>query len=39
MSHRCLTARMAQLFVIDAGPANTKNRGDWRGHFNLMLAF
>ena len=25
--------------VIDAGPANTKNRGDWRGHFNLMLAF
>jgi hemolysin activation/secretion protein len=25
--------------VLDAGPANTKNRGDWRGHLNVMLAF
>ncbi len=25
--------------VIDAGPPNTKERGDWRGHMNLMLAF
>jgi len=25
--------------VIDAGPANTKERGDWRGHLNVMLAF
>ena len=25
--------------VVDAGPPNTKERGDWRGHLNLMLAF
>ena len=25
--------------VIDAGPPNTKGRGDWRGHLNLMLGF
>ncbi|HEY5292503.1 MAG TPA: ShlB/FhaC/HecB family hemolysin secretion/activation protein, partial [Burkholderiales bacterium] len=25
--------------VIDAGPPNTKERGDWRGHINVMLAF
>jgi hemolysin activation/secretion protein len=25
--------------VLDAGPPNTKERGDWRGHLNLMLAF
>ena len=25
--------------VVDAGPANTKERGDWRGHFNMMVAF
>ncbi|TSA16814.1 MAG: ShlB/FhaC/HecB family hemolysin secretion/activation protein [Betaproteobacteria bacterium] len=25
--------------VIDAGPPNTKARGDWRGHVNLMLGF
>ncbi len=25
--------------VVDAGPANTKNRGDWRGHMNLMIGF
>ncbi|MBI5912132.1 MAG: ShlB/FhaC/HecB family hemolysin secretion/activation protein [Betaproteobacteria bacterium] len=25
--------------VIDAGPPNTKARGDWRGHLNVMLAF
>jgi hemolysin activation/secretion protein len=25
--------------VVDAGPANTKQRGDWRGHFNAMFAF
>jgi hemolysin activation/secretion protein len=25
--------------VIDAGPANTKERGDWRGHLNLMIGF
>jgi len=24
--------------VVDAGPPNTKNRGDWRGHLNVMLA-
>jgi hemolysin activation/secretion protein len=25
--------------VLDAGPPDTKNRGDWRGHLNVMLAF
>jgi len=25
--------------VLDAGPPNTKGRGDWRGHLNVMLAF
>jgi hemolysin activation/secretion protein len=25
--------------VIDAGPPNTKERGDWRGHLNVMIAF
>jgi len=25
--------------VIDAGPAGTKEWGDWRGHLNLMVAF
>ena len=25
--------------VLDAGPPNTKERGDWRGHLNVMLAF
>ena len=25
--------------VLDAGPPNTKERGDWRGHLNLMVAF
>jgi len=25
--------------VVDAGPPNTKERGDWRGHLNVMLAF
>ena len=25
--------------VLDAGPPNTKERGDWRGHFNLLMAF
>ncbi len=25
--------------VLDAGPPDTKARGDWRGHLNLMLAF
>lgn len=25
--------------VIDGGPANTKNRGGWRGHLNMMFAF
>lgn len=25
--------------VIDAGPANTKERGDWRGHLNVMIGF
>jgi hemolysin activation/secretion protein len=25
--------------VLDAGPPNTKNRGDWRGHVNLMIAY
>ena len=25
--------------VVDAGPPNTKERGDWRGHVNAMLAF
>ena len=25
--------------VVDAGPPNTKNRGDWRGHLNMMIAF
>lgn len=25
--------------VIDAGPPNTKERGDWRGHLNVMVGF
>ena len=25
--------------VVDAGPSNTKERGDWRGHLNVMIAF
>ena len=25
--------------VVDAGPPNTKERGDWRGHLNVMLGF
>ena len=25
--------------VVDGGPVDTKKRGDWRGHVNLMLAF
>ena len=25
--------------VVDAGPPFTKEKGDWRGHLNLMLAF
>ena len=25
--------------VIDGGPANTKKRGEWRGHLNVMIAF
>jgi hemolysin activation/secretion protein len=25
--------------VLDAGPASTKEFGDWRGHLNLMIAF
>ena len=25
--------------VLDAGPPNTKARGDWRGHLNVMIAF
>jgi len=25
--------------VVDAGPPNTKARGDWRGHVNVMIAF
>ena len=25
--------------VLDAGPPNTKARGDWRGHLNVMFAF
>ncbi|MBE0619391.1 MAG: ShlB/FhaC/HecB family hemolysin secretion/activation protein, partial [Burkholderiales bacterium] len=25
--------------VLDAVPPNTKERGDWRGHLNLMLGF
>ncbi|TAK66791.1 MAG: ShlB/FhaC/HecB family hemolysin secretion/activation protein [Betaproteobacteria bacterium] len=25
--------------VLDAGPPNTKERGDWRGHLNVMFAF
>jgi len=25
--------------VVDAGPPNTKERGDWRGHVNVMLGF
>jgi hemolysin activation/secretion protein len=25
--------------VVDAGPPNTKERGDWRGHLNVMIAF
>ena len=25
--------------VLDSGPPNTKNKGDWRGHLNLMFAF
>ncbi len=25
--------------VLDGGPPGTKEQGDWRGHFNLMIAF
>ncbi len=25
--------------VVDAGPAGTKEHGDWRGHVNVMFAF
>ncbi|MGP1678091.1 MAG: ShlB/FhaC/HecB family hemolysin secretion/activation protein [Burkholderiales bacterium] len=25
--------------VVDAGPPGTKERGDWRGHLNVMIAF
>ena len=25
--------------VVDAGPAGTKERGDWRGHFSMMAGF
>jgi len=25
--------------VVDAGPPGSKERGDWRGHLNVMLAF
>ncbi len=25
--------------VLDAGPAGTQERGDWRGHLNVMIAF
>ena len=25
--------------VLDGGPPNTKERGDWRGHFNMMIGF
>jgi hemolysin activation/secretion protein len=25
--------------VVDAGPPGTKEKGDWRGHFNMMIAF
>jgi len=25
--------------VIDAGPPGTKERGDWRGHLNVMIGF
>ena len=25
--------------VLDAGPAGTQERGDWRGHLNVMVAF
>ncbi|MBE0612373.1 MAG: ShlB/FhaC/HecB family hemolysin secretion/activation protein [Burkholderiales bacterium] len=25
--------------VLDAGPAGTKESGDWRGHLNVMVAF
>ena len=25
--------------VIDAGPATTKERGDWRGHLNVLVGF
>ena len=25
--------------VLDAGPPNTKERGDWRGHINVMIAY
>ena len=25
--------------VLDGGPPGTKERGDWRGHLNVMIAF
>ena len=31
--------RMDLANVVDAGPPNTKEKGDWRGHANVMLAF
>lgn len=32
-----LRADLAQ--VVKAGPAGTEGRGDWRGHFNVLLSF
>jgi hemolysin activation/secretion protein len=33
------TLRFDLAQVVDAGPPGSKERGDWRGHLNVMLAF
>jgi len=33
------SARFDLANVIDAGPAGTESRGDWRAHFNVMYSF
>ncbi|MBI2959469.1 MAG: ShlB/FhaC/HecB family hemolysin secretion/activation protein [Betaproteobacteria bacterium] len=34
-----LSVRFDLAQVLDAGPPNTKARGEWRGHLNVMIAF
>jgi hemolysin activation/secretion protein len=34
-----VSLRFDVAMVVDGGPASTKERGDWRGHVNLMVGF